>query len=669
MGQSVTLNPNLAVLMPLFRERCACIRKMVRNSHEAVSAELIHRLRSKALISLSKPTKAQLQEELYLIGSLSVTIDLIAQGWRLVATSPDVVIEFVNGFAPEVEKERIRHVHLIDRDEQLRQPATRSFIKGMEKRRLTTKGWHSIYSVMRDGESLARELSAVRAGQDSEEKLEQLRRAVKPYIQFVERDACCEHTGFRLQDIWRYFRHTWVNSYKSVPGRSMMILIRDAAVENHPVIGIACLASSVVQQSARDKWIGWDSESVIQHFRTSLDPKRDAAWLVSEIDRLIKSVYLKDFLDSSVITRTNLKKPTAEVIEKLLKDSERAIKQHRLYPNAAQHKHVTSGSVAAWRARAETSLFRSKRAKQLALLLSARMVFQEEKICSDVTKSAWNDAFESARFRQALGQIVRMLKGERVGVNMMDITVCGAVAPYNLLLGGKLVCLLLCSPEVVNRYQQRYENQTSLIASSMRGAPVHRKAELVLLCTTSLYGSALSQYSRVKVIAEAIGGKPHEKIEYRSIGLSEGFGSFHISQETLGLITTLIGRSKEARKVNSIFGEGVNPLMRKIREGLELLGLPSDVLMNHGNKRVVYGVALAKNFRDVLVGFSDSAHYIAPLTREKLRTEMLSDFWRRRWLLHRLEKPDILDEVSKHAVVYPVKHGAQVVLPEEMRSM
>jgi hypothetical protein len=140
MGQSVTLNPNLTALMPLFRERCACIRKMVRNSHEATSAELIHRLRSKVLISVSKPTKAQLREELYLIGALSVTIDLIAQGWRVVTTSPDVVIEFVNGFAPEVEKERIRHVHLIDRDEQLRQPATRSFIKGMEKRRLTAKG-------------------------------------------------------------------------------------------------------------------------------------------------------------------------------------------------------------------------------------------------------------------------------------------------------------------------------------------------------------------------------------------------------------------------------------------------------------------------------------------------------------------------------------------------
>ena len=237
MGQSVTLNPNLSVLMPHFRERCACIWKMVRNCNEAISAEVIHRLRSKVLVRLSKPTKAQLDEELNLVAALSVTIDLIAQGWRVVATSPQVVIEFTNGLSQEAEKERIRHVHLIDRDAQLRQPATRSFIQGMEKRCLTANGWHSIYSVMRGGESLAQELSAIRMAADPAAKVEQLRRAIKPYTQFVEPDAYCEHTGLRLQDIWRYFRHTWVNSYKSVPGRSMMILVRDAAVENHPVIG------------------------------------------------------------------------------------------------------------------------------------------------------------------------------------------------------------------------------------------------------------------------------------------------------------------------------------------------------------------------------------------------------------------------------------------------
>ena len=98
---------------------------------------------------------------------------------------------------------------------------------------------------------------------------------------------------------------------------------------------------------------------------------------------------------------------------------------------------------------------------------------------------------------------------------------------------------------------------------------------------------------------------------------------------------------------------------------METLGLPSDVLMNHGNKRVVYGVALAINFRDVLLGFTDSAQYNVPRTREKLRTEMLADFWRQRWLLNRLEKPGILEEVTKHTTVYPIRHGAQVALPDQ----
>jgi hypothetical protein len=44
---------------------------------------------------------------------------------------------------------------------------------------------------------------------------------------------------------------------------------------------------------------------------------------------------------------------------------------------------------------------------------------------------------------------------------------------------------------------------------------------------------------------------------------------------------------------------------------------------------------------------------------------MLSDFWRQRWLLNRLEKPGIVDGVSKHTLVYPIRHGAQVELPEE----
>jgi hypothetical protein len=79
----------------------------------------------------------------------------------------------------------------------------------------------------------------------------------------------------------------------------------------------------------------------------------------------------------------------------------------------------------------------------------------------------------------------------------------------------------------------------------------------------------------------------------------------------------------------------------------------------------VYGVPLTSNFREVLLGFADVPHYIVPQTSEKLRTEFLADYWRQRWLLHRLEKPGILDEVAKHTKIYPIRHGAQVQRPRE----
>ncbi|MGZ5889512.1 MAG: Druantia anti-phage system protein DruA [Hyphomicrobium sp.] len=42
------------------------------------------------------------------------------------------------------------------------------------------------------------------------------------------------------------------------------------------------------------------------------------------------------------------------------------------------------------------------------------------------------------------------------GIAVADITVCGAVQPYNAILGGKLVAMLAASPEIVLEYRRRY---------------------------------------------------------------------------------------------------------------------------------------------------------------------------------------------------------------------
>lgn len=593
-----------------------------------------------------------------------VILDLIYQGWELDVNGKSVRIRSPlprNG--SHAAKELVRAGHLLGRNAQLRERSVIEFIKGMERRRLYASGWHSVFSLMRDGRDLSRKLEEVNAIKNEEERVASLGDVISPYIQFVEGDAVCEHTGLRLGDVWRYFRHTWVNEYKSVPGRSLMILIRDAAAPNHPVIGIAALGSSVAQHTVRDEWISWQAQPFVKKLIEHPTAKT-AQWLLRSLDNLIEGIYIDDLARRpKVCTPADIQNPTDEVVEKLLKESELAIKKHHKNPQKDYHKGQKGdlNSREYWEAEALTHLYRGKRCRQLAQLMTIRKLFLEHGLISG-SRRELAEALKSAKVQSAVAQLVRMVKAEHVGVDMMDITVCGAVAPYNLLLGGKLVCMLLCSPELNQYYAKRYGEQVSIIASSMKGSPVVRKPNLVLLCTTSLYGVGSSQYNRVKIPLEAVGGREGEYIAYDHLKHSKGYGTYQFSKATVEAGTVLISRRKGGRRVNSIFGEGVNPLMRKIREALSAVGLASDALLLHGNQRVTYGIRLARNFREVLLGFDQRPLYLIPQSKPRRRTDLIVEYWRRRWLLRRINQPGILKQVAEHTLVYPITHGAVVPL-------
>jgi hypothetical protein len=237
------------------------------------------------------------------------------------------------------------------------------------------------------------------------------------------------------------------------------------------------------------------------------------------------------------------------------------------------------------------------------------------------------------------------------------------------LLGGKLVCMLLTSPEIVRYYDERYADSMSLIASSMKGKPVVRKPQLVVLGTTSLYGYGSSQYNRVKIPCEEIGGEEAKKVEYRELGISEGYGSFHLSAKTLFLAGVVAGREEGRIRVNSIFGEGANPLMRKVKDAIEYVGLESGPILNHGNKRVVYGVALAENFGDFLMGLASRPKYYFSLLKPKEKTALIARYWIKRWLAQRMMNNAILEQVSLHTLAYPIVHGARVTAIEDEQQM
>jgi hypothetical protein len=247
---------------------------------------------------------------------------------------------------------------------------------------------------------------------------------------------------------------------------------------------------------------------------------------------------------------------------------------------------------------------------------------------------------------------------------MMEITICGAVAPYRSLLGGKLVAMLLTSPEVVQEYERRYGKACSVIASSMAGKAVQRKPNLVALGTTSLYGAGSAMYNRIAIPAEEVGGVKGDVVRYKELGKSVGYGSIQFSQDTINEIEAIVQAKDGGRQIYHIFGEGVSPRLRKVRQGMEEAGLPPDRLLKHGSPRIVYGVALAEQFRDVLLGRrKNRARFYFPFDDPAAATSRIADCWIGRWLSRRIENDDVLAEVEGHTHVYPITHGAKVELP------
>lgn len=599
-----------------------------------------------------------------LVFYINVVCDLRAQGWTFRLTRGTVLtLAPKNGLVATEEKARIRAAHAVDRDIQLQQPSVRRFVDEMERRRLHKGEWFSIFSLMRDGRELADRLTVAAQSPSGSLRDDALRAAIDPYLQVARAGRRCEFTGLHLLDVWRYFRHTWSTTYQSTPGRKVFFLVRDRAAANHPVVGIAALGSPIVQLSVRDRWIGWTPDEVLAAFREST-PAPSIQWLERSLQRLIDTVYVKDLIRDGYFRRRDLRQPTAEAIAKLnaLATTERKV--HHLYPEQRQHKAAGSNRAVLWSRQAQTHLFRSKRAATLADLLKARLELRA--VCiAHPRGSSWAHALDSAGLKGAISTILRYTKAAHVGVEVMDITVCGAIAPYNHLLGGKLVSLLMASPEVRSEYARRYKTAASIIASSMAGRAVVRPPRLVLLGTTSLYGIAPSQYNRLKMPAEAVGGPKAATLVFECLGRTAGYGSYHFSRETIAALEPLLGRLQRGRPVNSIFGEGVNPKLRKVRAALDAVGLPSNLLLQHGNPRLVYGIALASNFRDILLGLKTRPAYVIPNRRDA--TARIVDFWRARWLSHRVESTEVIRAVAEHSLMSPVQHGARVAMPNDSR--
>ena len=128
-------------------------------------------------------------------------------------------------------------------------------------------------------------------------------------------------------------------------------------------------------------------------------------------------------------------------------------------------------------------------------------------------------------------------------------------------------------------------------------------------------------------------------------------------------LSTLVSQTDRGQRVNSIFGEGVSPKLRKVRDGVEALGLPADVLLRHGRRRVIYCVPLISNVLEFMIGIDRRPKYLIPPTDPEKSTAAIAQWWKERWYRQRAVKDEVLQQVEQHTLVYPITHGARVRLP------
>ena len=173
-------------------------------------------------------------------------------------------------------------------------------------------------------------------------------------------------------------------------------------------------------------------------------------------------------------------------------------------------------------------------------------------------------------------------RGERL-VNLMDAYVLGAVAPYNMLLGGKLVACLVRSRDVYTEFQGTYGNTEGIISGKKKNA------RLLAIMTSSSLGRS-SVYNRLK-----LDDTPY----FRSIGYTSGWGHFHIPDKLFLDLREFLREIDHPYADLHCFGQGPNWRLRTTRAALKALGFKDD-LLKHGIQREVFFSELATNAAHML---------------------------------------------------------------------
>jgi hypothetical protein len=199
--------------------------------------------------------------------------------------------------------------------------------------------------------------------------------------------------------------------------------------------------------------------------------------------------------------------------------------------------------------------------------------------------------------------------------SVFDAYVLGAVPPYSLMLGAKLIASLVAAKEIRVGFRKRYAHREGLI--SKRAKEPH----LVLITTTSALGRS-SVYNRLTLSG---------LVDFKKIGTTDGWGHFTVTDELFQQVRYVLKMNGDPYFNNYRFGQGPNWRLRALKRACRILDIDEN-LLRHGIKREVYAVPLATNWREILLGEETVPRYQSHCASEIAKAAL------HRWVIPRSER-------------------------------
>lgn len=262
--------------------------------------------------------------------AIRVLVDLARLNWTIQETRFGIELQAPSflpkrGIAPDEiarSKQAVRNELSPLREAQFRSPGFLDFIRRVETPSKNS-GKKSVLLLVADGRELRARIdpSLTVTG---DERVKRLTEVVRPYLQLVNAEEPDKHTGIPLGEIWRYFRYTWSLPATNIPGRQLLYLVRDAAHPHHAVMGIAALSNCSMQMKRRDDFVGWTADTFTNRVEEALrsdSPENKLTDLFNQLENNIADA-LADVEIKGLTTRSEVEKPTAEIVARLRRASQ-----------------------------------------------------------------------------------------------------------------------------------------------------------------------------------------------------------------------------------------------------------------------------------------------------------------------------------------------------------